>query len=1141
MGHLRHFIEPIESLSPSTAYLSQKQNLLRSASRTLANNLINTLSLALGPTPPGSLHGLRVVIPEHSALGNWLAVYWKAINRPAFLDWADALDLDLATLSLQSTRLQAKAHTPKNAPLQTFTLADDSGWREVAYPILAIIQLIDSSNIGLSYVGNRVEIDNPTLPLELALAFHGYPLPGNRVQIQVIVGELQALNGFPEVDDSGQSKSDIHSELINQQLDYQQLARELEEARNDGQDFDGLQAYHKRITLRSDSLLSHTMKNATRLLTAIIGTLEVEESDAPTATYYYDYEKRTLCRVPPSTHNNTRCITPPQTTQWQALERLADTLQSSVYLDETFSIASLLFVYGLERPASGAELPQLLELLGRGAASATPYISKSARSFVAVYGHRKYLGMLNDRYQMQVALQKVSAGKQALESIALDIIVEMDPDAFGPALEKARQSLLTLTEDPAFIALRDAQGIDPDSHVLLTVRGHVGARGLDGEWKQLSVGVMGNKHLRALLLPVLIAARHSGGQLRSNGEIPLKQALILCNIEVPHNAGEALKTARILAIPLIIKPQYSYYWRALTLSQPSRWPLSQTQNALILDTSRRFLPAPHTHLFSYLSEPILNEKPVEDIRAEADFLLIDLLQSPRARALGEALSNHVDWDGRDAGDTTTPASRKALVLAALILSLDPTGRTPGGSINLLDLTDSYLWGESLAFVRYNFEVSLAGLSSSSAALAAHLLLSNKSPELLIRGVPQSLPYMTSQAWLLFKHYVMYTEQELSGSSRQLTYADLMTLTQLTESPNWARFINRHDTTASIVDWAVANGVLTTDVTYTQVEINHAVKALNEQRERLKNALAILSTPFISLRETALNDLERVYPHNTGLQESVLESAPGTTPYSFVALHMAGELNAQTNRWSAPQGNLDYPQMAMHFHQLSNINVQFGNAFAQRLDQLQVAYVESIRYWLSNLSLPRRKALEYGRVECFSLSKLTSAKTPAAPGRFATLVYVQYYSDQHYYEIFPLHHLIRPRRDLAYTDIIQATTEGNAPRPHAWKRFDWPAYAEGRAPGVNTLQPDVIISKLDITLPAAQALEPSERAPQTLNSARSTALATQIVQRQLLMGNVSLRERAINPLTLEEAADRHDPWTLYVNHLVPTSNLASFLA
>jgi len=1081
MEHLRHFTQPIESLSPPTAYLSQMQSLQLRAGQALATNLVNTLSVALGPTPPRSLHGLRVAIPEDSILGNWLAVYWKAINRPAFLDWADALDLDLSTLSLQGPHVQAKTHTPGDATLHTFTLADASGWGKVAFPILAITQLIDTGNIGLPYMGNRVEITDRTLSLELALAFHGYPMPDNSLQVLVIVDELRALNGFPGVDDSGQSKSVIHSELINQQLDYQQLVRALEEARIDGQRFDWLQAYRKRLTLRSDSLLAHTMKNATRLLGALIGTLDLEGGTAHTGAYYYDYEMQALCLTPPSTHNDTRCVPPAsQAAQWQELERLADTLQSSVYLDETFSIASLLSVYGIQRPASGGDLTELLQLLRQWSPPAVPYISESARSFTAVYAHRKYLGMLNDRYRLQMALQNACSGKNTADNIELNTIVDMDPDVFGPALEKARQLLLTLTEDPNFVALREAQGIDPDSHVLLTLKGqHLGARGLDGQWKQLNVQVLANRRLRELLPPLLIAANHNGGELRSNGEVSLRQALTLCEIEAPHNVGEALKTARLLAIPLTIKPQASHYWRALTLSQPSRWTLSQTQNQLIIVNSQRFLPTPYTHLFAYLSEPILKDKLEADIRAEADFLLINLLQSPRARALGEELSKHVDWHGRDAGAITTRASRKALVLAALILSLNPTPHAPQTPF---DLTDSYLWSESLTFVRYNFEVSLAGLSRPSAALAAHLLLSNQSPELLIRGIPESLPYMTSQAWLLFKHYVMYTEQELSGSSRQLSYDDFTTLAHMPASTSWTRFINHRDATASIAEWAVANGVLAKGVAYSPVEINQAIKALNEQRERLKNALAIFSTPFTSLRETALQD-----------------------PL------------------------------------LGNINVRFGNAFARRLDQLQVAYVQSITYWLSHLSLPRREALEYGQVECFSLSKA------ATPGRFATLVYVQYFSDRYFYEFFPLHYLILPRRDLEYARVMQAVNDSHAPKPHAWKRFDWPAYSQGRAPDKNALpalQPEVIISKLDVTLPVSEQPERDEsrpRAPQTLTSPRSTALATLIVQRQLLMGSTLLRESALKPLTVKQALEPHDPWTAYVNHLVPNGQLATVLA
>lgn len=1149
MEHLHHFSQTVDNLSPSPADLSQEHTAQHKANQALIANVINVMSVALGPHPPQTLRGLRVTIPEHSMLGQWLAVYWKAVNRPAFLAWAQTLELDVSTLWLQGSRLQAHALPPGNAPLRTFTLADQSGWWQVSHPILTIAQVIDPGDIGLPYVADRITLVDRTLPLELTLAFHGYPLPDNRLQVEVIIDELRALDGFPGVDDSGQSKSVIHAELNSQQQDYQQLAQVFEHAQADEQPFDWFQPYRHRIVLRSDSMLANTMKQAARLLAAIIGTLDV---DTAKPVYYYNYDRQALCPFPPSPENSARCTYPSRSRQWQELMRLAETLQTDVCLDESFSVAALLHTYGIARPLSDADLSQLIALLRQWSVPTTPYISESARSSVDAFIHRKYLGLLNDRYQMQGALQQACAGKLKPDPVVLDATVEMDPDVFGASLEEARTLLMELIEDADFIALRNAQGIDPSSHVLLTASGDINAQDLDGHWKPLRVQVLRNKRLAKLLPALFKVAGQTGGELRSHGDVRLDQAIRLYGMEVPLNAGEALNTAGLLAIPFLIRPQPTNYWHALTQSQPSRWTLSPNQKQKILDISRRFLPDPYTHLFHYLSEPILEGKSVPDIRAEADFLLGRLLASPRAQALARELSAHILWHGRDAGAVTTRASRNALVLAALILSVDPLPDARRNRIQQFDWSDSYYWSEPLEFVRTGIEFSLPGLDhSGSAPLATHLLLSGQAPEFLIRGIPGSMPFMTSRAWVVFKQYVAHTERELLGSSRQLSYDDFMTLVRLPPSPSLTRFISQPEATMPVIDWAVANGILVKKEAYSRTDLSKAISALNQQHGRLENMRSSLAKPFMSLYETALHDLQRVFARNTSLQEPVLEwlAGDGKVPqeqpyeqiptgkkYSLVQVYMAGRLDALPSGWHSSHHNIQYAQMAKHFHQLDNLAIRFGEAFAQRLEQLQAAYVESITFKLSQLTLPRREALEYGDIECFGLSKMT--RSSPQHGRFAVLVYVRHYRDQHFYEVFPLHHLVRPRRDLEYERVIQATTEGNAPKPHDWKRFDWPAYAEGSAPAdpsLAALHPDVIISKLDVALPAVlpppNGDEDTPSVPQTYHSTRVSGLATLIVQRQLLMGSTQLRESAGKPLTLEQAASRYDPWTEYIGKRV----------
>lgn len=63
-----------------------------------------------------------------------------------------------------------------------------------------------------------------------------------------------------------------------------------------------------------------------------------------------------------------------------------------------------------------------------------------------------------------------------------------DPDALLAVVKGAYSLLHRLTDAPDFLKVRTRERIDPDSHVLLSASGNIGAFGLDGIWKSLSGG-----------------------------------------------------------------------------------------------------------------------------------------------------------------------------------------------------------------------------------------------------------------------------------------------------------------------------------------------------------------------------------------------------------------------------------------------------------------------------------------------------------------------------------------------------------------------------------------------------------------------------------------------------------------------------
>lgn len=1133
--------------APSRSDLNERQMLRVGGDQALLEQLTRALSPPPGetPAPPSQ----PVPIAENSLLGQWAAVFSKAINSKDFIAWANVQGFDLQTLRLHNSTLSVTArHQAK-----VFTLADTSDWWALANPIIYIGQLLDPLGLGMPYIAPTTDDQPLTLPLELALAFHGLPMPVNRLQRHTLVEELHALGDFPGFDDNARSRSVIYTEIREQQRDREQLADVLDAIARDEDSIPDLEPYRQRLVLASDSRLATDINDAASLLKAVMDDNALGSTTATPTSAYFDIRRQLIC-IPAFDEGYALTTVEPENldTRWYRLGVLGTLIGANIHLDHSLSVADALRAYELQRPHSAAQISALAQRLRQSVPPPAPVVLNDARSFKEVYYFRQYVGLLNDRHELHSALSKAIATGSLQGRGGLGMFIDSDPDALQSTVKKANAHLRALTDDPAFLAIRKRERIAPTSHVMLTASGSVGAIGLDGQWKVLTHAVMVHERLAPLVRQLRLLAAKTGGQLRTNDTVTLAQALKLYQLGVPKTLEDALLSLRRLAITLPSPASQGHYWRALKPlagAQPSAWALSTLQREHIVTLTDQFLQSLSVPLFQHLGDVALAGKSVAEVRAEADFLMVRVLASAPAQQLGHILSTSLHWHDSPADDATQGNRRNALILAALILSVDAQPQAYPTRLRHIDWQDAYYWGESVSFVRGQLEQSLSDLDAPAAALATHLFLCEKSPHLLVRGIPESTPCLSSQAWVLFRQYVTFVEKVIPGSSRQLTYTQIMYLAYLKPEGHWKTFLDSPEAMAPILDWAVANGVLAPRTHYDAPAINTALAALNGQRARLASTLEAFNKPIVTLRQTALNDLRRVYPDNPLLEAKVLMWLPPNSPfsedgrfdgvhtgpkYSFVDLHMAASLDVTATSWHSTDSAIKYQQMAKRFHFLGQINSVFTDAFRQKVDELRAAYAESILYWLSHLTLPRRVALEYGEVQFFRLSQHSTEPTPHTEiGRFGLLVYVAYGINRDFYEFFPKQVLIRPRRDLEYQQVMQAVDTATA---QAWMRFDWPAYASGTLPApiaATGASPHLLISRLDRNLPEAPRLPVLDalgrNVPRTFDSARSRAL-TETVLEHLLHDSVALRENATLPITLHAAVSGSDPWADYLQRV-----------
>lgn len=1133
-------------VSLSTAELSKREDLREQGDRELIGKLLEALQTTPGQALPAP--DTPVAIAELSLLGQWGDVFHKAVNQLDFLEWADGHDLQFDTIQVRIGVLQAQVGL--QAQLHTYTLADDSGWWRVANPIIFIAQLLDPAGLGMPYIGERGPIVERTLSLDRVLAFYGYPMPANRLQAQVMVDELQALEAFPTIDDVGLNRSLIHAELLNQQRDFTQLADALQGLEG----FNSFTLYTHRLQLSSDSLLARSLKEAAGLLKAVIEDNRLEGELDTSGDFYFDHQRHVVCALPRLDQGK---LLPGELRpdvpdiRWLRLTRLAEKAGAPVYQDHSLTLAAVLQAYGIPRIYSEPELAPLIERLRQWPLPQAPTVYAAARSLDERFIQSQYIGLRNDRHAMRQGLYNVLRNGVLNGPQGLDAMIEVDADTLHAAMEPGRRQLQALVELPAFVAIREAHAIDPKSHVLISATGGIGALGLDGRWRNFTDAVMANAILATKVRQLLPQVSRAGGQLRTNDAISLVQALRYYSIAVPTTLDEVQLAAQRRAITAPQLMHESNYWRALKpeeIAQPAAWTLSQSERQQVITISQKVLPHPDQHLFNYLCQPVLAGKSRLDIRAEADLLMIRLIATPRAQHLADLLSRSLQWHGSHASDATTGASRSALVWAALILSLDPEPGAHPTRINGLDWTDADFWAEPISFVRLQLECCFRDLDAGAGVLAAHLMLSGQAPYLLVRDIPDSMPFLSTQAWVLFQQYCTYLEHRLPGSARQMSHDEIMYLAYLPPRGGWSTFLEGSQPLASILGWAVTNGILPRQPRYSATETNLAIATLNALRERLKSALDAFAKPILSRRQFALQTLQKVYPKNRHLEDLVLMWLPEDSPfsednwfenvhvgkkYSFVDLYMADRLDVTSRRWHSADPRIKYREMARSFHQFKPCSELFAQAFSVHLHQLQVAFKEYLQNGLPQLSLLRREAIEFGQVDLFTLRL-----GPGPVGSFGVILCVSFYSDRYVYECFPKYLLLRPRRDLDYTTLMQIAA--SADQDVSTVGFHWLAYANGAEPSeLDTLHhwTGLRLSPLGSPLPAVEALPLADahgrRVPSSFDSARSKALAAIIIDQHFLLHGSWLREQASVAPPLERASDA-DPWADYLRSVAMAS-------
>ncbi|WP_176159801.1 hypothetical protein [Pseudomonas fluorescens] len=406
--------------------------------------------------------------------------------------------------------------------------------------------------------------------------------------------------------------------------------------------------------------------------------------------------------------------------------------------------------------------------------------------------------------------------------------------------------------------------------------------------------------------------------------------------------------------------------------------------------------------------------------------VIDLLNSPTAKALGHALRDEFEGAG-SVDDWVLMALQIGLNRDAL-LKPDEKNKVAG-----FDLSAREHWGKPLSSVVAGLTRHLSKSYGRNAPVAAYLLLSHHAPELLVKHLPEHVTY-GSPAWVSLKSIVAKAEMRSPGLAvtkryEQLLNEDLKPITAAEKD------VEARAGQEGLIHWAVADGAIAKrpDNHYTAEEIERAATLASERFDTLMNASQAQRASVPSRKALALSLLKEHLPKalgNIDLEKKILfpsvldRDLKG--PYSILDIY----LNPQQHTvWESNDPGIDVGSISNVLRSLPPVNELFEKSVTEFADGFKGALEVSVKHMMSTLPVDDKEALEKGALKFYTqenvtrttrysgASRLSSASHSDTVENKAVLVESMYQGKRRIYEINTQRGTLHERADL--TDGVKA--------------------------------------------------------------------------------------------------------------------------
>lgn len=733
-----------------------------------------------------------------------------------------------------------------------------------------------------------------------------------------------------------------------------------------------------------------------------------------------------------------------------------------------------------------------------------------------------------EKSSIALTLSTITRNRSDEETIELrDITVPRITDTtFDIAQEFARVALSKMLKSREFLFLAEQHSLPVGTVFCIDERARL--RGLiKGVWIEISPDKTRTTDLQDDILMLSECAVQTGGYLFSGDIFGVAQWLRFHEYTLPETVAQVRSLVAFLQFEIPQSPDTGD-WHQL-LREPADSPFHLTADARkTISLVTEELKQGRSSLLKFIATEDLSQVPEPVLRERAADYLESLLDSSKARALGEVLHQRLEWHLEQNDPEVLKRQIRYLAATALILDLQIDVEQHAKMIDGFSLYQpanaSKTSGQVVRALGHHL-MARTPQEPELGPLMAHLLLAGAAPQFLVQQTPAELT-IGKPGWVILSQAVALIELAAPGASRLMTYAQIKDFSELAPVSVTQRALYELTTITPVIQWAMLNGVLS-DANGTNYEVSAFTTAANrfsEYVEALNETETGISAVPPDRRAIALQALQRVLPAGGYLQQrifkirhdasfgdrNVLEWLRFVQPLSHLTvdssqitrlrasildLYMSGDLsvNGKFTEKFIPAGAFNPPAGAFsRLSELESVDHLFDKAFDEYYSKLQKSLAIVIKIAISNLPERDRTMLSNGLINLYTVRKSVNPLNPfqetqrhrnAAKGRYGIIIGCQHDKELRCYELFPLKGLIRERPEMATMLVSSGVIHDTPSLSYKGKDTDfqdklpelsWPldfaAYKDGSESKTGVIS-SVVVEKL-----CSLALASDERLP-----------------------------------------------------------------